>query len=118
MTFDPVAFAAAQRFRRARASANPHEYIVREKVADDPAFDAFVRHIRTHGTERAWGFTPRSAKRYIVWYAPDGFHYWTMGWPLNETLIINRARSADEDQTFEVEDRMRYSSPNGRRPVL
>lgn len=72
MTFDPLAFIAAQSWRTARATANPHSYIVRDKVGDNPSFDALIRHIHENGVERGWGFTARSAKRYIVWYAPDG----------------------------------------------
>jgi hypothetical protein len=29
--------------------------------------------------------------RHIYW-AVDGFKYWTMGWPIAETVVINRAR--------------------------
>jgi hypothetical protein len=120
MSFDPLAFIARHEFRRARATANPHEYIVRGKVRDDEGFDALIRHIHAHGVERAWGMSARSQKIYIVWYAPDGHHYWTMGWPVRETVIINRAISSGGfDQTVPVDGRpLRYSSADGRKPVL
>jgi hypothetical protein len=98
-------------FRRARALHNPHEYVVRGKSMDTNDFSRLVQIVRRLGVKRGWG-----GKTYIVWYAPDGFHYWTMGWPVAETTILNRARSADEDQTYDAKPTQRYSGPDGRAP--
>jgi len=115
--FDAIAFAARQTFRRAKSLTNPHEYIVRHKVREsegnDDGFDDLIRHIHRHGVEMAWG-----GKIWIMWYASDGYHYWTMGWPLKETIIINRSLTETEHRNKPVVDETRYSSPDGRRPVL
>ena len=112
MAFDPVAFIGAHAWTFAKTQPkNPHWYVVRRKVDDDASFDAMVSHIRANGVERVWG-----RKVYIVWYDPDGeHHYWTMGWPVQETTIINRA---DEDQTkpYFPALRLPYSSPDGQKP--
>ena len=113
MAFDPVAFIGAHVWTFAKTRPkNPHEYIVRRRVGDDDSFDAMVRHIRANGVERVWG-----RQVYIVWYGPDGRHYWTMGWPVAETTIINRAEKTD-DQTkpYFPALRLRYSSPDGQKP--
>lgn len=67
---------------------HPHEYAVRGRVRDDRAFDAFVQTIRARGTKRRWG---RATYTYL---ALDGLEYWTMGAPIDQTIIINRARIA------------------------
>jgi hypothetical protein len=66
----------------------PHEYIVRDRV-DRALFEAVVRHIRQYGFER------RFYQRPITYFAEDGLLYWTMGAPLEETIIINRCRVED-----------------------
>lgn len=67
----------------------PHCYVVRQKVANDADFDRFVRLIRREGDERRFG------KRPFTYLTIDGFDYWTMGAPVQETIIINRARSPE-----------------------
>ncbi len=61
----------------------PHEYIVRTKV-DESLFVEMVQHIREHGYQ---GFF---YKRPITYFDEDGMTYWTMGEPLDQTVIINR----------------------------
>jgi len=63
----------------------PHEYIVREKV-DKVLFEDLVRHIRQHC------FEGRFYQRVLTYFAEDGLLYWTMGAPIEETMIINRCR--------------------------
>lgn len=65
----------------------PHEYLVRDRV-DRVLFDALVRHIRQHG------FEGRFYQRVLTYFAEDGFLYWTMGSPIEETTIINRCKEA------------------------
>jgi len=66
----------------------PHEYIVRDRV-DCALFAAVVDHIRQYG------FEGRFYQRPITYFAEDGLLYWTMGAPLEETIIINRCRVED-----------------------
>jgi hypothetical protein len=66
----------------------PHEYIVR-KCVDGELFEQLVRHIRKHGYEG------RFYHRLITYYDEAGIVYWTMGAPLEETIIINRCRKED-----------------------
>lgn len=116
MTFNPVEWADRQKWSFARTQPrNPHWYLIRAKVQDDEGFDAFIRTIRAEGVERVWG-----RKRYIVWYAPDGHHYWTMGYPIAETTAINRTRSEDLDQTTDPDpDKpVKFSGPDGLPPRL
>jgi len=61
----------------------PHEYIVRERV-DDNLFVQLVEHIRVNGYEGKF------YQKSITYYDEGGMTYWTMGSPLNETVIINR----------------------------
>jgi hypothetical protein len=67
----------------------PHEYTVREwerGEVPDAEFDRFVALVRRCGYA---DFYYRI--RHLYW-AVDGFKYWTMGWPVTETTVINRAR--------------------------
>ncbi len=66
----------------------PHEYIVRERV-DEILFVEMVQHIRKHGYEGNF-YT-----RKITYFDEDGITYWTMGEPLDETIIINRCKKED-----------------------
>jgi hypothetical protein len=101
------------KFKIARSTFNPHQYVVRGKCGlNDTDFDRLVVFLRRNGVRRGWG-----GKTYIVWYCrPDGFHYWTMGWPVRETTIINRANTAIADQTYPFNDHQLYSSPDGQKP--
>lgn len=78
----------------------PHEYIVRERV-DEELFQQLVLHIRSNG------FEGRFYSQTYTYFEEDGLLYWTMGAPLDETIIINRCRKEDS-----YECRLR----NGRLP--
>ena len=71
----------------------PHEYTVRDWRIDlDDTFLDFVELIRAQGLVKPWPAdspTPRSHHTYL---AIDGWDYWTMGEPVEETAVINRAR--------------------------
>jgi hypothetical protein len=85
------AFIAASTWRFAKTMPDaPHEYTLRRNAASDAAFEAAVVFIREHGDERAWG------GRAYTYLDVDGWSYWTMGAPLDETILINRARVAPE----------------------
>lgn len=110
---EALAFIGAQRWTFARTMPQwPHEYIVRGKGNTSEEFSAFVRFIRGAAVPRGWG-----RKTYHHWYGPDGYHYWTMGWPVSETTVINRALSAG-DTSYEAKAGERWSGPDGRRPEL
>lgn len=66
----------------------PHCYIVRGKV-DESFFVRIVEHIRRFGYQ-GWFY-----KKPITYFEEDGFVYWTMGAPIDETTIINRAKKED-----------------------
>lgn len=66
----------------------PHEYIVRGRV-NERLFEQLVRHIRTHGYEE------RFYRKRITYYEEDGLVYWTMGAPVDETVIVNRCKKQD-----------------------
>ena len=65
----------------------PHEYIVRGKCPlTDDEFVHFVDMQRNYGKVERWG-------KYITPYLYiDDYKYWTMGAPIEETIIINRAK--------------------------
>jgi hypothetical protein len=65
---------------------NPHEYTVRLKDRADEDFREAVRVIRRRGGRRWFKGRP------YVCLVVDGWSYWTMGAPVLETTIINRAR--------------------------
>lgn len=71
----------------------PHQYTVRDLGSPDAgkttayghaAFEWFVRYIRARGVRKEWG--PYEHTYLIV----DEWEYWTMGYPVEETTIINR----------------------------
>jgi len=68
----------------------PHEYTVRK--FEDPKdeqimFEQAVAFIRANGDCRMFEPTGKSS----VYFDIDGRQYWTMGAPIEETTIINRA---------------------------
>jgi hypothetical protein len=75
----------------------PHWYVVRDRDLDSERFEELVRHIRGHGRPGIWGRSPRSTvldnSRIVegLFYCDIGDHrYWTMGWPVAETTVVNR----------------------------
>lgn len=77
----------------------PHEYIVRTKCSlTEDDFVHFVKMQRNYGTVERWG-------NYITPYLYiDDYKYWTMGAPLEETTVINRAKASavnDVHQLYE-----------------
>jgi len=70
----------------------PHEYIVRYKV-DKELFLEMVRHIREHG------YLGSFYEKSLVYFNEDGKVYWTMGEPIEKTVVVNRCR---EEDTYEA----------------
>jgi hypothetical protein len=84
------------KFAKSYSKTAPHAYTVKEWNPElEKDFERFVTIIRTYGyAERYW------AK--IHWYFDvDGLKYWTMGYPIERTIIINRA---DVNQRYGKQD--------------
>jgi len=79
----------------------PHEYIVRDRV-DKKLFPQLVCHIRANG------YIGRFYQKSITYFDEEGMVYWTMGAPIEETIIINRC---NKEQTYE------YRLLNGTIPM-
>ena len=64
----------------------PHWYTLRRKATSSEEFSAFVQEIRFRGVQRPFG------SKTFTYLDFDGWTYWTMGAPVEETILINRAR--------------------------
>jgi hypothetical protein len=83
-----AAFVGMHRWVFARTMPwNPHEYTLRRNT-NDATFEAAVRYIRQYGVMETYGGNP-----YRVLHC-RGHKYWTMGAPLEVTILINRKVSA------------------------
>jgi integrase len=83
-------FIESNAWRFAKTMAHmPHSYVVKEKCRDPREFERFVMHIRRHGYRQRFG---RAYYTYLD-HPVDGVvhQFWTMGEPLDQTIIINRA---------------------------
>ena len=73
----------------------PHWYTLRKTWADDAEFCKAVETIRHIGVWRWWG------KYHFPYFHANGVYYWSMGAPVKDTILINRAidkyASADYD---------------------
>lgn len=65
---------------------NPHEYTLRKKWLSDDEFDYFVAYIRENGYKQKFG------KVTYIYLNVDGYCYWSMGAPIEKTILINRAK--------------------------
>jgi len=66
---------------------HPHEYTLKEWNPDKKdMFEKFCIFIREKGYD---DYFYRKKLRY---YNLDGYKYWTMGSPIEETILINRAK--------------------------
>ena len=84
----------------------PHEYLVRERV-DRTLFERAVKHIRSNGYEGVF-FTTQ-----IRYYEEGDLVYWTIGAPVEETVIINRCRRGE---SFEASVKAARREINEARP--
>lgn len=64
----------------------PHEYTLRKRVKNDLLFNKICIHIKHYG------YYGRFYKYRRIYFEEDGLIYWTMGWPVAETEVINRAK--------------------------
>ena len=79
-------------FAKTYADFCPHEYVVKDKLSidDKQVFEQIVRFIRENGFLAIYG--KMQPKPY---YIVGDYYYWTMGDPVEETVILNRARLSD-----------------------
>ena len=77
-------------FAKTYADKAPHEYILRHKMnGNDEEFEQAVVYIREHGFKaKFWG-------NEYTYLNLDGHLYWTMGDPVNETIVLNRCNVDD-----------------------
>jgi hypothetical protein len=82
-------------FAKTYAETAPHEYAVREKNPHlEDEFVYFVKFIRKHGyKEKFWS-------KLHTYYDVGEYKYWTIGNPIDETTVINRAavKSTSEEK--------------------
>lgn len=71
---------------------NPHEYIAVQTSPDD---DARKRFCDAVVTLRAYGVKKKHGSATYTYFIHEGYQYWTMGAPVEKTIIINRARVWD-----------------------
>ena len=71
-------------FAKTYAETAPHEYTVRKDEDED--FLTAVALIRKNGYQEYYW------KNLMTYMDFDGMKYWTMGAPVEDTIIINRAR--------------------------
>ena len=91
MTLEEInSFIEGHEWRFARTVAHmPHSYVVKAKCRSTSEFERFVMHIRRHGYKQRFG---KSTYTYMDWPVDGVVHqFWTMGAPLDITIIINRA---------------------------
>jgi hypothetical protein len=68
----------------------PHWYMLKRKARSEEDFAAFVQEIRFRGVARQFG------SKSFTYLDLDGWTYWTMGAPIEETILINRARLPEQ----------------------
>ena len=94
----------------------PHEYIVRDKCPlTEEEFVYFVEMQRRFGAKERWG-KYNNPYLYI-----DDYKYWTMGAPIEETTVINRAKACVVEDVHElydgIENAKNENGMNGNRYV-
>jgi len=91
---DARRYIAAVRWQLAKTMPQwPHEYTVRDWRPDlATAFEAFARLIRETGEVKPWPRDSANPRYHHTYLTLDEWEYWTMGEPITNTTVINRAR--------------------------
>jgi len=85
----------------------PHEYIVRDKCPlTDEEFVYFVDMQRQYGIKERWG---RYNNPYLY---IDDYKYWTMGAPMEETKVMNRAKACVVEDAHKLYGGMKEAEGN------
>lgn len=87
-------------FAKTYAAFCPHEYVVKDRLTEEEKliFEQIVVFIREQGFIASYG--RKDPNRY---YTVGEYYYWTMGAPIVETIILNRAKL--EDYSFTETER-------------
>ena len=90
---DARAYVAQVRWQFAKTMSQwPHEYTVREWRPDlEREFLAFAVLIRRDGAVKPWPRDAATPRYHHTYLELDGWEYWTMGAPIPDTTVINRA---------------------------
>ena len=81
------------KFAETYAKTSPHWYTVSDWNPDKrESFEAFAVYIREHGYIQMYYSTP------FTCLDLDDYYYWTMGAPIDQTVVINRAPIADKKE--------------------
>lgn len=83
-------------FAKTYAQKSPHEYCLRRNVISDDVFCGAVNFIRENG------FPVKYFGREYICFALDGRLYWTMGEPIDKTILINRNNIRDYEISIKV----------------
>ena len=91
---DAARYIAAVRWQFASTMPQwPHEYTLRRWRSDlDREFVAMVHLIREKGVAKPWPKDAAVPRYHHTYLEVDGWQYWTMGEPAEETILINRCR--------------------------
>lgn len=65
----------------------PHWYTLRRRWSSQDDFEWFVRFVRLYGVVESW----RNYRH--VYFYDQGWKYWSMGAPVETTILVNRART-------------------------
>ena len=92
-TDDARAYIAKARWQFAKTMPQwPHEYTVSAWRPDlEQEFFKFVALIRSDGIVKPWPADTATPRYHHTYLELDGWDYWSMGSPISETILINRA---------------------------
>jgi hypothetical protein len=92
-TDDARAYVAKVRWQFARTMPQwPQEYTVLQwKTELEPEFRAFVALIRSEGIVKPWPRDSNTPRYHHTYLELGEWEYWTMGEPVDETTLVNRA---------------------------
>lgn len=77
----------------------PHEYIVKDRCPlSKEEFEYFVNMQREYGVKERWG-KYNNPYLYI-----DDYKYWTMGAPIEDTTVINRAKASVVNEIHQLSE--------------
>ena len=81
----------------------PHEDTLRKWRQDlEVDFFAFVALIRRDGIVKPWPPEVAASRYHHTYLELDGWEYWSMGAPVSETTLINRALLTQPEPTGEA----------------
>lgn len=75
---------------------NPHWYTLRKRWSRDEEFTWVVQQIRQYG------YTEYYYRRPYTMLNMNGMKYWTMGAPLDDTILINRKHLTPQNAPYDV----------------